>query len=362
MIWLFTAAVVMVVAALVVLIVEVLIPRGLVILGNLDTWWSPFRTKAPPGEMYVMVKGSPTGPFDRVIESVLDYDYDDVKNEFYNLASSETPPTPRRGVIGTRRREGYLEGMGLVWVGFQKYRLMREIVHTKWVNLPGEEGGRLETKIRPGPSIFFRYNMAAKIEAAEILGNVTVDSIVVFTAQLKSPAKALFLAGGWERQLNSAVQSRFRRFASRQSLEGLLQEQVREGQEADSSVLVAEFMDLNLRGTNNQTETSLPNLYGVEIIDVRLVKTDVVGSEEVKVAVQAEEVATRLAAAARRRGEGDRDERIARAAGVKAEVEAWGASPVGAQVAMAEAIKVAKPNVLGGGVIASVESRRTDNT
>ena len=42
-------------------------------------------------------------------------------------------------------------------------------------------------------------------------------------------------------------------------------------------------------------------------------------------------------------------------------VAAWGSNPVGAAVAMAEAIKIAKPAAIGGDILASINAERKQN-
>jgi len=344
MIWLFAIVVVAVMVALVVLIVELLIPRAVIALGGVDSWWSPFRTLPPPGEMYILVRGSKTGPFYGLLESVLDHEYDAESHEF------------RVSLEGLERRTGYLESLGVAWVGFFRYLLYREVKHDKWEQKPNSTEFGIISKVRPGPSIFFRYNMATEIRAAETIGNFPVNAVIVFTAQVVNPVKAFFFAGGWETQTAAAIQGLFRRYVSNKRIDALRQEQ----QEGGAGAFVAtEIRALSRIGPDGTETNGLYNLFGIEIIDARFVLFDLVGGDEAMTkAVRAVEIATLEADADAKRGEGERRKRQERAVGVKAEVEAWGANPVGGQVAMAEAIKEAKPNVLGGGVIASVEATR----
>jgi len=345
MIWLFAIVVLAVMMALVAIIVELLIPRAVIALGGVDSWWSPLRTLPPPGEMYILVRGSKTGPFYGLLESVLDHEYDAESHEFR--------VSPER----LERMTGYLESLGVAWVGFFRYLLYREVKHDKWEQKPNSTEFGIISKIRPGPSIFFRYNMATEIRAAETIGNFPVNAVIVFTAQVVNPVKAFFFAGGWEAQTTAAVQGRFRRYVSDKRVEDLRQEQ----QARTSALVTTEIKSLSLAGPDGMAETGLRYLFGIEIIDARFVEFDLVSGDKDEAmlnAIRAVGIAEREAEAAAKRGDGERQERQNRAAGVRAEVEAWGAHPVGGQVAMAEAIKEAKPNVLGGGVIASVEAAR----
>ena len=344
MIWLFAITTVATMVILVVLIVELLIPRAVIALGGVDSWWSPLRTLPPPGEMYILVRGSKTGPFDDIIESVVGFSYDN-DTHLFTGDIADIVPLP----------ETYLRQLGVAWVGFFRYLLYREVKHDKWEQKPNSTEFGIVSKVRPGPSIFFRYNMATEIRAAETIGNFPVNAVIVFTAQVVNPVKAFFFAGGWETQTTAAVQGRFRRYVSNKRIEDLRREQ----QAGADAFITTEIMTLSQAGPDGEETTGLFSLFGIKIIDVRFVSFDLVtGDQAMTDAVRGVEIETLKAEAAAKRGDGERQERQNRAAGVKAEVEAWGANPVGGQVAMAEAIKEAKPNVLGGGVIASVEATR----
>lgn len=331
---------VIIVIGIVILTVEFLIPQAIVLLGKVDSWWSPFQTLPPPGEMYILVRGSRNGPFDTIIESVLNYEYNRETQEF-------------SGPIRTRMRNDYLSNIGVAWIGFFRYLFYREVRHDKWEKLPNSASWGLVSKTRPGPSIFFRYNMAVEIKGAETVGNFPVDAVIVFTVQILNPVKAFFFAGGWEVQTTAAVQGCFRRYVSDKRIEELRQEQ-----KAGADALVtAEIKSLSRTGPDETEETSLFQLFGVEIIDARFVLFDLVsGDERMTNAVRALEIATLNAEASAKDGEGERRKRENRAAGIRAEVEAWGAHTVGGKVVLAEAIKEAKPKVLGGNIVAGVDT------
>ena len=339
---------------LVFAIVKLFIPRVIIVLANHDLWWSPVRTLPPPGEMYIMVRGDPDGPFDSLIESVKDFIYDKNTGTF----EKDVLPTPKRS---------YFHRLGVTWVGFQKYILWRKVSYDKWEMTKDAQGNStgqygLVPKIRgvrgegASPSIFFRYNMATEIKAAETRGNFPVNALIVFTVQIRKPSQAFFLAGGWESQTVAAVQSIFREHVGYQYIDEL-REELRTG--ADS--LVWRIKNLTL-GTKDHND-GLFELFGIEIIDARFVSFDLVtGDPVMAAAVRAVEVERLKANAAAERGQGESRERETRAVGVRAEVLAWGSHPVGGTIAMAEAIKVAQPNVLGAGVIASVPSERREST
>lgn len=304
-------------------------------LAKIDSWWSPWRILPPPGEMYIVVRGDRTGPFDSILESVLDYHYDPDTHEFSYLSTPRVDDSE----------------LGVFWVGFFRYLKHPEVKYDKWEKKPDSAKWGVVPKDRKGPSVFFQYNMAADIEAAETVGNFPVDAVIVFTAQIINPVKAFFFAGGWEVQTTAAVAGLFRKHVA-----GLNIDQLREEQKVvGTTQLVEKIKSLN------DGNSGLYELFGVKIIDARFVQFDLVSGdrdEEMIVATRATEIARLQAQADQHRGEGERNKRVARAVGVKAEVEAWGSNAVGGTIAMAEAIKEAKPNVLGGSVIASVDSER----
>ncbi|OHA91957.1 MAG: hypothetical protein A3J09_00425 [Candidatus Zambryskibacteria bacterium RIFCSPLOWO2_02_FULL_51_21] len=323
------------------------IPWLIVTLSKLDVWWSPFRALPPAGEMYILVSGDPDGPFDQIIESVIGYRYDRDSQIFV------PDPTKRP------ERTGILGQLGVAKVGFFKYFLWRELRYSKWEKKPDPSTDwSLVSKVRGdkkrpenSPSIFFRYNMATKIEGAETIGNFPVDGIVVFTAELENPIKAFFYAGGWESQTTAAVQGAFREYVSRKDIQGL-----REDEASGANQLIAKLKGLS--ETSGESK-GLRESFGVKIIDARFVTFDLTsGDKKMTDATRALEIAKLTALAQKEEGKGEGDKRKARAEGIREELAAWGSSPVGAQIAMAEAIKVAQPNVIGGNIVTSVDAER----
>jgi len=305
--------------------------------------------------MYIVVRGDPKGPFDTVIDSVIGYLYNGETQLMEKCRGQPTTP------------ETYFSHLGVVWVGFWRYFLWREVRYDKWEKEP-EPSTRwgLVSKVRgvkgkkgDSPSIFFRYNMATRIEAAETVGNFPVDAVLVFTAQVRNPSLAFFFAGGWESQTTAAVQDCFRKYVSNLTVDELREEVQKDRDEKTSNLrdkgLVSKIKALGKGNGKN----GLLKLFGIKLIDARFVLFDLIADDpEMTRAVRAVEIATLTANAKAIEGDGERRQREARATGVSAEVKAWGAHVVGGQVVMAEAIKVAKPNVLGGSIIASVDSKR----
>ena len=83
---------------------------------------------------------------------------------------------------------------------------------------------------------------------------------------------------------------------------------------------------------------------------------DLVEGEEAR-ATKAVAITKLDAEAAKERGIGEKNASKERAEGIRAELAAWASQPNGAAIAMAEAIKVAKPNVIGGGIVTAVSDK-----
>jgi len=349
-------------AVLLIVVVEILIPIAIIALGNVDSWWSPVRVLPPPGEMYILVRGGPKGPFDKVIESVVGFIYDKDTHLFVNKDELEEGLTEEAKAIDV-----YLANIGIARVGFWRYYLWRKVSYDKWEKLPGDEAKwGLTSRLRgvkndrgDTPSIFFRYNMATKIQAAETKGNLPVDAIIVFTLQITNPVQAFFFAGGWEAQTVAAVQEVFRKYVSDKTIDELREEQKgaaeKQEKDKDNFTLVDFIKDLG----EGEEENSLLTLFGIQITDARFVQFDLVTDDpEMLKAVRAEQIADLNAKARKKDGEGKRQEREQEALGIRATVEAYGSDPAGTTVAMMEAVQIAKPNVLGGNYLVSVDSER----
>lgn len=315
------------------LLVEVVAPWAVVRLAHIDRGWSPFRLKPPEGEFFAVVRGGPDGPFDKFVESVRDFELD--QNKFVPLP----PGAPTKS-------ETYFSALGVVWVGFFRRLYKRELRYDKFERLPDSTEWGLVHKERAGPNIYFQYNMATMVKAAETVGNFPVDALVVFTLRIIEPVKALFFAGGWETQVNAAVQGVIREYIGTQSIDKL-REEIRE----ETGGLVKKIKTLELM-----------EKYGIEIIDARFVEFDLIaGDAEMTRATRAVEMARLNAEAARETAGGKRDSRKIEAEGIREEYAARMSVPQGAELAMAEAIRETRPGtlVLGSASVAVPATPRT---
>jgi hypothetical protein len=318
--------------------VEFLIPTLLLRLGQWDSKYSPLIQRPPSGEMFILVRGSRKGPYAAIVEEVMDYYYDEETHLFRPMTPEEI-----REDRDTKRDKGYLENLGLTWKDFWTYRYYRTIHYDKWDKLPDKEDHGLIQKTRGklgaegeagNPSIFFRYNMGVKVKEAETKDNIPVNAIIMVTLQLTNPVQAYFFAGGWESQATGAIQSVFtRRYVPQKTFEQLKDEETPGDTTGKSGSKELIDMLKGLGGRNLTTgEIEDPEglfvLYGIEVVNAWLVLIDAVKDAKIQEAMTAEGVAERKANAA-----------IKEAAGIRARVDAWGSHPVGATVAMAEAIK-----------------------
>lgn len=308
-----------------------LINRAVLVLGNYDEWWSPIRLLPPEGEMYLVMQGSEDGPLDQVLESVTDYPYDEKEDVFLY-----DPTKPDR--------EGWPDKIGAKWVGFNKQLLRREVSYDKWERLENSPEWGLVKKDRRGPSIYFQYLMATRIENAETSENFPVDAIVTFTVRIISPLKALFFAGGWEVRVNAAIQGAIRTHIAKSTINDLREQKKKNnGQDLVDAILALDLSDAGLQ------------IVKAEFIQYDLEKGDKTTTD----AVRAVGVAELQAEATRKRAEGERDARKTVAEGITAEYtarrEAGGEHA--STFALAEAIKEARPTAIGGEIMSVVQPR-----
>ncbi|MBX4206508.1 SPFH domain-containing protein [Candidatus Parcubacteria bacterium] len=337
------AAAALALAGLAVFIVEVLFPKALITLGNRDEWQVPIRIRPPQGEFYVITKGTPNGPFAMILSSIDEIAYDERADLFH-------PSRPEEDSAAS----DYLSQHGLAWVGFNKRFLSRVIEYAKWGKVEegtsgtGPKWGLIPKACgmyRDGkpPTYYYRHNLTVVVEKAKINSNFPLDIFLNITVKIESPRRALFFEGTWIVKLIAAVQDRVREHVSDKDLNEL-----REDKQALTMVLRA------LNGLTREEEGGLRQVAGVAIDDVQFVMYDFVGTAEMIAATQAVGIAELNAKAAKITGEGERDRRIAAAAGIKETVAAFATHPVGATVAVAESISTAKPKVLGGNIFSSV--------
>ncbi len=329
MFWLIVA---IIVTGLIALLKEVWIPQFIIYLAGLDVNWSPWKSMAPEGEMYMLARGAPDGPFESILESVPDHNYNHVTNVFSHVKPDESK----------QEEDTYLSRIGVAYVGFNLRLMTRETKYEKYELVPASNKWALVQKDRSGPSIYFQYNMGTKVEGAETVGNFKVSAIVVFTAQIWNPVKAMFFAGSWESQTNAAVQGVLREYIGKKTIDKL-REEVDEG---GHGALVEMIKALDLTH------------FGIKIIDARFVDFDLVGDNaETSRAVRALQIAEL---------EGNAE---VKSAGLKAEAKKLLAQGVEAELSVrarydpkgvysiAEAIKEAKPTAIsfdGGGVLATI--------
>lgn len=312
-------------------------PRWLVLLGDIDEWWSPVRTRPPEGEMYVLAKGTPNGPFAGVIESVATHDYDGKNHVFVPAQGGiSQPPT------------GYLARHGVAWVGLNRYLVMRPVHYDKWEKLPNSSDWGIVGKDRTGPSIYFQYNMATEMPKVETTGNFPVSVVVTFTVQIISPLKALFFAGGWEAQVNAGVQGVIREYVGGKTIDQLREEHLKGGGQLVNLI------------TGNTLNDELEDKFGVRIIKATFVDFDLVsGDAATTKAVQAIETA-RLEGEARivsAQADETAAKHTANAITLEYEARIKAGGKHAGTFRTAEAIEAAKPKAIGAGILVSADDK-----
>lgn len=300
------------------------LPVLLVKLGDIDEGWNFIRVQPPEGEMFALASGTENGPFAKLLESVPGYIYEEDKHEFRVLLPGEVKP-----------KNGFL---GVTVVGFNKKVIQRETHYQKLELLPSGKWG-LKKKDRKGPSIFFQYNMATEITQAETSDNFPVSAVVNFTIQMFSPVKALFMAGGWEAQVNAAVQGLLREYISTRDINELRLEQNQKSGSGIAEKLTKEHSEPG--GEFNQSLLQ----FGVRIVKATFVDFNLVeGDPEIAKATKAAGVAKLMRGAAE-------DKAAAISAEYEARIKSGGAHA--GTFRMAEAIEVAKPKAIGAGMLVS---------
>lgn len=334
---------------LIVFCVEIVIPRLLIAMGEKDVWWSSVRKLPPEGEMYIIVRGNPDGPFDQILESVPDFELDP-HNRF--IPTSKITSTAGASTSSKKEIPDYLSRLGLSYVGFNKFLLHKQTHYNKWEKEANSTKWGLVPKDRPGPSIYFQWNMATRIEAAETVGNFPVNAIIVFTVRIVDPVKAYFFAGGWETQTTAAVQGVVRTYIGTKNIDELRAEKDIGGSED----MICAIKAIDLKD------------YGVLFIDARFVEYDLVaGDKAMSDAVKAREIAelngkakvetaTQAANARKIRSESKRDAQKTRAEGIEEELKARNSVPNGVGFALAEAVRDTKLQALGGDIFATVNT------
>lgn len=300
----------------------IIAPRLLVILGDIDEWWSPVRTLPPEGEMYSLARGNPRGPFAGILESVPEYDYNRKTGEFEHT-----------GTVSELEQLDYLSRNGIGWVGFNRFLMMRAVRYDKWEKKPNSDEFGLVPKVRPGPAIFFQYYMATEVKSVKTSDNFPVNAVVTFTLQIVNPSRALFLAGGWETQANGGVQGVLREYVGTKTIDALRIEKETGG----TAGLIGK-----LTGTDSDSLNERLQQFGIKITAASFIDYDLVeGDPEAAAAVQAKAIAQQKGEAAVIAAKLDADARTERARGITAEYQARaqaGREHAGT-FALAEAIK-----------------------
>lgn len=317
-----------------------------------DKWWSPVRMKPGPGHIVMMTRGmEPGGPFDRVLTGHIPYWRYDTNDRSFHKDPNEIPV----------KETGILTRAGVVWVGFVRRHYRRRRRWDVWDLIPGKtEYGviRKETKKEEEHIFYFATTMAVGLETVPTADAFPAQMKIVFNVLFIHPEKAEFTAGKWEVQAVAAVRARALQYIQSKKLAELRLERDRDR--------TNDFVDTILKANEKQGgETGTVGLlpeYGVMIqgpyyedfdlesgdVDmVNALKRQQIAAEDIKTAQLRAQEATEL-------GKGEANRRREAAVGIRATVEAWGTDPVGATVAMAEAIKEAQPSVIGGNIMAGV--------
>lgn len=368
-------------------------------LAQYDSGYIPIRIRPPEGQMFVVVEAVPEGPYAGIIESVPKFHFvskeegfapDDEPQE-EELGDNRTKPY---STVSTKKGGRILKLFGcdesVVWVGFNKALLFKETKYDKWEQLPNSTEWGLVSKTRRGNAIYFQYLMAAKVDAAETKGNFPVDVIVTFSARLMNPVKALFIAGSWESQTTAAVQGAVREYIARRDIDQLRQENDRNS----CADLIDHILKLNENykpdgefedASDRPERQGLLDLIGIEIVHATFVKFDLVtGDPEMARAAKAVEIAQREGDAAIQRAQREAEATLKKAEGealatierAKAELESKKLVAEGIRqeyearntagehagtFAIAEAIREAKPQAIGGQVFSNINVKNKED-
>lgn len=322
------------------LIVAIAVMIGIVIasdsivvwLAQKDTLWSPYRVKAPSGQMLVMAKSKSNGEFSAIYPSIKGKVVDD-----------------NHDIVEGKAKPSYTEEMlGVVWVGFFKKFYLSPVEYLS-VDKETEKGktkftivDKSRNKSSDDPFYYYQYIMAAVAEGVEIQDNVKIDMAFLFTVRLVNPYKALFLAGKFPVRATTAVEEKAKEF-----VRDLTFEQVRQKQQDDS--------ENGIREAIYKANKELRESFGLEIADLEYWKFDLTpGSPEVAKALEQLAVNKHNAEAAVAKAEEIRTLAGAEADKIRLRYQALAGMPGAAQFALADAIREAEPTtvVLGQAAIA----------
>ncbi len=271
---------------------------------------NPIRIKPPEGQMMAVMKGNPEGPLDKIVASVSGWHFKYEEEGFVSKNEWDkwelVPDFVNDVRVFPIRNMSMPEAeFGIITVGFLRGLHIPKIRYVKWEL--AEDGKKYEMKEKTrkkSPFFYFQYNMGVPALKVDIKGNFTVDAKVNLIVRVVNPYKALFLAGGWESVVETVTQATIR-----DQISSLDNEQVREIKE--NGDLAKAILALNIG------DHSIIDKFGIEIIDVRFVEFNPVGSLKVQEALEAEAVNTLHAKAAKQKAKeiktlGDAINKVAR--------------------------------------------------
>jgi regulator of protease activity HflC (stomatin/prohibitin superfamily) len=244
---------------------EIWFPRFLMWLGQDNRWYSPVRQKPTPGTYNIMTWGigAYAGSFASLIHNVLGYHYNKRLRQFYPGERVEAFTSP----------EKYLDGLGLVWIGFIKTYYRRDRRYEDYEFDVDKEMWKMVPKNITGENshiFYFVTTMALGFVKLITKDSQLINLKVIWNTLNFSPIKSEFLAGKWEVRVNATVGDTVRRYVGEVTLDKLRTE----SDTPDENDLVDQLVDNNwaLRG-----ETSTRGLIeesGVSIDSPKIVEPD----------------------------------------------------------------------------------------
>lgn len=261
---------------------------------------NPLRVKPPEGEMMAVMRAN--GPLDRIVASVTGWHFRNEEPGFvptnewegWDLLPDIDPAGVRPQFTPPQKSMPEAE-FGIIVVGFLRSLYTPHMRYTKWELQAGKtEPGLVIKDRKDSPFFFFQYNMAIPVLEVESRGNFKTTIKMNVVIRMTNPYKAQFLAGGWESLLDAAVHG-----AVRDHISDLTVDEIR--QEQESGGLIQQIKLLNNDRLGPASEEGFRSKFGIEIIDVRFVGFEIVGSEKVQDALEAREVNRLLARAARQK-------------------------------------------------------------
>ena len=209
---------------------------------------------------------------------------------------------------------------------------------------------------------YFSTTMALGLENVPTADLGSVDMEVMFNILLINPELAEFVAGKWEDRAAAAVESRAVGHIKSKPFKVLQAEKDTKAKDE----LVDEIGKANETQSSESGTKGLVPSYGIYIDGPTVKNFDVNeegGAKELTAALRQQEIEKinldterTKAEQAKVRGDGRAKERQAEAAGIRTTVEAWTIDAAGPAIAMAEAIKEAQPSVIGGNVMAGINT------